>query len=336
MNGLVLAAPRSLDEACGTSPSLVCRRVYEITNGNDDLTEFVDWLLHRPLRIVVIIAVAFVLTRLSRRWVRSAVRQMISPDRASAVRQLRRAGIDDPDSVLNESAARRRESRSNSISGVMTSTLNILIWVIAGLLILGELGVNLGPFIAGAGIAGIALGFGAQSLVKDCIAGLFMLIEDQYGLGDVIDLGEAVGEVEDLSLRATVLRGLDGTVWHVPNGEVKRVGNKSQLWSIALVDIDVAYHADLDATRDLMIATAHDVCASPAWRAEVLDEPVVLGVEALGADGVTMRMVVKTMPGAQWALQRELREAFKATFDEAGIEIPFPQRTVWLRGTPDE
>jgi len=198
-------------------------------------------------------------------------------------------------------------------------------------LIIGELGFDLGPFIAGAGIAGVALGFGAQSLVKDCIAGLFMLIEDQYGIGDIVDLGEAIGEVEEVTLRTTVLRGLDGTVWHVPNGEVQRVGNKSQLWSVALVDVDVAYDTDLDHTRELMLATANEVCGSEAWADDVLDEPVVLGVEALGADGITMRMIVTTTPGSQWALQRRLREALKATFDGAGIEIPFPQRMLWLR-----
>jgi small conductance mechanosensitive channel len=168
-------------------------------------------------------------------------------------------------------------------------------------------------------------------LVKDCIAGLFMLVEDQYGIGDIVDLGEAVGTVEEVTLRTTVLRGLDGTVWHVPNGEISRVGNQSQLWSVALVDVDVAYDSDLADAREVMLTAAAQLCSSGQWAADVLDEPVVLGVEALGADGITIRLIVKTSPGSQWALNRAIRETFKGAMDSAGIEIPFPQRTVWVR-----
>ena len=132
---------------------------------------------------------------------------------------------------------------------------------------LGELNINLAPLIAGAGIAGVALGFGAQNLVKDCVSGLFMLIEDQYGIGDSVDLGVAIGSVERVTLRTTVLRGQDGTVWHVPNGEIRRVGNRTKLWSVAVLDVSVAYDADLDATRQVLADTAVEVCAersSPA------------------------------------------------------------------------
>ena len=191
--------------------------------------------------------------------------------------------------------------------------------------------MNLGPLIAGAGIAGVALGFGAQSLVKDCIAGLFMLLEDQYGVGDVVDLDEATGVVEKISLRTTVLRGVDGTVWHVPNGYVTRVGNRSQLWSVALVDVDVAYDCDLAAARRVIIDCATELVADEEWSAAVIEPPQVLGVEALGADGITIRVTVKVQPGTQWALQRALREALKVALDGAGIDIPFPQRTIWVR-----
>jgi small conductance mechanosensitive channel len=158
-----------------------------------------------------------------------------------------------------------------------------------------------------------------------------MLLEDQYGIGDVVDLGEATGIVEQVALRTTVLRGVDGTVWHVPNGQVVRVGNKSQHWSTALIDIDVAYDADLSAVRDLMQRTAEAVCAQDDIVGDILDPPQVLGVESLAADGITLRMTVTTAPGTQWSVQRKLREALKVAFDEAGVEIPFPQRTVWLR-----
>ena len=162
----------------------------------------------------------------------------------------------------------------------MGSTVAVIIWVIALITVLGEIGIDLGPLIAGAGIAGVALGFGAQSIVKDFLAGLFVLIEDQYGLGDVVDLGEASGTVQEISLRATVLRAQDGTVWHVPNGEVVRVGNRSQVWSAAVVDVTVAYSSDLVEAQNVILRTASEVCASDPWKDQVLEPPDLLGVEA--------------------------------------------------------
>jgi small-conductance mechanosensitive channel len=324
--------PTDVAESCGDDPSFVCQRLHDLTDGNEQLTEVLDWLLGRPLSILFILAVSWVVTIVARRYVRRLVKRLVAPDRAAASQRLRLLGIDRPERLIGAEQDPRRNSRATSISNVVGSTLTVLIWTVAFILIIGELGFNLGPFIAGAGIAGVALGFGAQSLVKDCIAGLFMLIEDQYGIGDIVDLGEATGQVEEVTLRTTVLRGIDGTVWHVPNGEVQRVGNKSQLWSVAVVDVDVAYDSDLDRTRELMLSTANEVCSTAEWADDVLDEPIVLGVEALGADGISMRMVVTTTPGSQWALQRRLRESLKQSFDDAGIEIPFPQRTLWLRG----
>ncbi len=321
----------TLTGTCGSEPKFVCEQVFEATGGNEALTQIVDWLIGRPLSVLATVIVAWIATRIAQRYVRRLVKRIVAPDRDATVRRLAKIGIDNPASLIGTEPVPRRDARATSISDVVGSTITAVIWVVAFILVLGEFGFDLGPFIAGAGIAGVALGFGAQSLVKDCIAGLFMLVEDQYGIGDIVDLGEAIGEVEQVTLRTTVLRSLDGTVWHVPNGEVQRVGNKSQLWSIALVDIDVAYDSDIAAAKNLMLSTATEVCTSKQWSPDVLDEPIVLGVESLGADGITLRMIVKTSPGSQWAIQRELREALKASYDNAGIEIPFPQRTVWVR-----
>ena len=321
----------TLTGTCGSEPKFVCEQVFEATGGNEALTQIVDWLIGRPLSVLATVIVAWIATRIAQRYVRRLVKRIVAPDRDATVRRLAKIGIDNPASLIGTEPVPRRDARATSISDVVGSTITAVIWVVAFILVLGEFGFDLGPFIAGAGIAGVALGFGAQSLVKDCIAGLFMLVEDQYGIGDIVDLGEAIGEVEQVTLRTTVLRSLDGTVWHVPNGEVQRVGNKSQLWSIALVDIDVAYDSDIAAAKNLMLSTATEVCTSKQWSPDILDEPIVLGVESLGADGITLRMIVKTSPGSQWAIQRELREALKASYDNAGIEIPFPQRTVWVR-----
>jgi small conductance mechanosensitive channel len=214
---------------------------------------------------------------------------------------------------------------------VLRSVASFSIWTIATFMVLDQVGINLGPLIAGAGIVGVAIGFGSQSLVKDFLAGIFILVEDQFGVGDIVDLGEAVGVVEVVSLRTTRLRSVDGTVWHVPNGEIRRVGNKSQHWSRALLDIQVAYTTDIEEARGVIKQVA-----DAAWREEpelILEEPELWGVEKLGAHGIDIRLVVKTQPSKQWEISRLIRERLKAAFDERGIEIPFPQQTVWMRSS---
>jgi moderate conductance mechanosensitive channel len=348
--GTVDAVDPELENTCGANPSWICESVFDLTGGNRFLTETADWFVS----VVLILLVAFVLAQIAKRYLGRLVARVVAPDTAVAARQLQRLGGDRATTFVAEPIGinlddPRRQARLTSISLVVGSTASVIIWSIAIIMALGEVGVDLAPLIAGAGIAGVALGFGAQSLVKDCISGLFMLLEDQYGVGDIVDLDEATGVVEKISLRTTVLRGLDGTVWHVPNGEVSRVGNKSQLWSVALVDVDVAYNCDLTAARTVILDCATQLAESDDWAPVVIDPPQLLGVEALGADGITVRVTVKVEPGAQWGLQRALREALKAALDEAGIEIPFPQRTIWVRrgdgtepatdtgtGTPDD
>jgi small-conductance mechanosensitive channel len=319
-------------QACGERPGWICEQVYDWTDGNETAATLANWFLDTPLQILLVLLIAWITSRLLRRHLRKVVERIVMTDTSATTARLRQLGIEPGDRLGPPKQDPRKAARADSIGSVIGSTVTVLVWVIALLLIIGELGIDLGPLIAGAGIAGVALGFGAQSLVKDCISGLFMLIEDHFGLGDVVDVGEAVGTVEEITLRATVLRDLDGTVWHVPNGEILRVGNMSQQWSVAVVDMDVAYDADLELVREVMLGAAGELCAADDWREQVLEEPQILGVEALGANAVTMRMVVKTAAGTQWALRRQLREAIKARFDAEGIEIPFPQRTVYLRG----
>jgi moderate conductance mechanosensitive channel len=326
--------PSDLDDICSTTPTTLCEQVFESTGGNELLTRLAVWLTGGPFRILLILVVAWILSRYVRRAIARVVRRLVASDGRATLRRLQAIGIDVPERLGREETVQvqaRRESRAVSISGVLSSSLRAAIWSIALIMVLGEIGLDIGPIIAGAGIVGLAVGFGAQSLVKDCIAGLFVLLEDQYGVGDVVDLGEAVGTVESVGLRTTVARSVDGTVWHVPHGEVRRVGNKSQLWSTAVVDVDVAYDSDLAGVRAILLRTATELCETEEWSDSVLGEPEVLGIEALGADGITVRTVIKTAPGAQWPLQRALREAFKVAFDHAGIDIPFPQRTLWLR-----
>lgn len=325
----VLTADPPTDEvinACGEKPSGFCTWVYESTN-NQFLARAADWLIGRPLELLLVFAVTWLVARVMKWLVRRGVRRMLVPPQI-VVNQLDALKI--PYSSPDEIDTARRKARAESIGSAAAGAVVAIVWSVGVITAASVLSVQLGPLIAATGVAGVALGFGAQSLVRDCINGFFMLIEDQYGIGDTVDLGEASGTVEKVSLRTTVLRGVDGAVWHVPNGQIIRVGNRSQLWSIAIVDVAVAYTADLTVVQDLLDRTAREVCSDELWSDDVLDDPEVLGVESLGPESVTLRLRVKTHPGRQWALQRALRERIRLALSEA--EIPLPARAAgWTR-----
>jgi moderate conductance mechanosensitive channel len=218
---------------------------------------------------------------------------------------------------------------------VLRSITTGVIWAIAAVMVLGELGLNLGPLIAGAGIAGVAIGFGAQSLVKDFLAGIFMLVEDQYGVGDIIDAGPATGTVEAITLRMTRLRDIEGTVWHIPNGTILRVGNHSQQWARALLDVEVAYGSDIDRVEAEIKAVADRMWRDPAWQGRLIEEPEVWGVERVEPEVVAVRLVVKTRPGTQFPVVREMRRRLADAFVDAGITLRSPQTDSWARRGPD-
>ncbi len=314
--------PQQANGNCWDQEGSLCSFVYNWTNGNEWLSQGSEWFILRPLQILALLLVAMVVTRILRKRVRASVKRVLSaqPEVLNF-----RAALHDP----------RRETRANAVSSVLSGAVNAVVWVVALMMIASRIGLELGPLLAGAGIVGVAVGFGSQSLVKDWISGLFMLVEDHYGLGDVVDLGPATGVVEKFSLRSTVIRSLDGTVWHIPNGEISRVGNLSQVWSMALVEVSVAYQTDLDNAIAVLSRTAEQVTGMEDFADTVLEPPVVTGVEQLGNDGITIRLMVKTTAGDQWSLQRALRKAVKESFQLEGIEIPFPQRDVWLRNAPE-
>ena len=332
---MVLAQdPGALADACGeTDASYVCEKVFEWTD-NEFLATAAEWLLDRPIRIVLIVIGAWIVSKILQRVVQRFVSTVTSSPTNERLRSLRERG---PGRLLIEETERKRaQARAGTIGLVLRSIVVAAVWSIAALLVLGQLDIDLAPLIAGAGIGGIALGFGAQSIVKDFLSGLFMLIEDQYGIGDVIDVGDATGTVEEMSLRSTTIRDVHGTVWHVPNGEILRVGNHSQLWSRALIDVEVAYDTDLGLAQDIIQRVADQLWDDPEWGGdEVMERPEVWGVQSLGASSVAIRLVVKTEPSQQWAVERELRLRLKKALDESGIEIPFPQQTVWFRHQDD-
>jgi moderate conductance mechanosensitive channel len=312
---------------CGQDPSWVCRSVLDWTD-NRRLAEVADFIIGRPLKIIAILAIAWVVNRLARRGVKGVLRTLRSGALQERVGSLRAAT---PSALLQTSEhSLRAEQRIDALASVLRSLLTFVVYGIALFMILGEVGIQLGPLIAGAGILGVAIGFGSQSLVKDFLSGVFILVEDQFGVGDVIELdGETSGVVDAVSLRTTRVRSVDGTLWHVPNGEIRRVGNQSQHWSRALIDVDVAYDTDLDHAEAVIAGVAHELAAGDG---DVIEDPEVWGVERLGAHGISIRLVVKTRPSEQFRVSRELRRRLKAAFDREGIEIPFPQQAVWHRG----
>jgi moderate conductance mechanosensitive channel len=268
-----------------------------------------------PARALLILVVAWVANRLVRRAIGRMVASM-SEDRGLAALR--------PPSALartGEIPSLRRVQRAETVGALLKSMASFGIWSLAGLMALGTLGLDLGPLIAGAGIVGVAVGFGSQNLVRDFISGIFMLMEDQYGVGDVVDAGPATGTVEGVGLRTTRLRDVSGTLWHIPNGEIRRVGNRSQGWARALVDVEVAYSTDLEAATRTIERVAHELYVDEQWVPKLLEQPEVWGVEELGPDGIRVRLVAKTRPLEQWNVARELRARLKVAFDQAGIAV---------------
>ena len=319
----MLAAQPILERpACADDQGTWCQRVYELTN-NDWVSQSADWLIAKPAKILLILVVALVVRLLVHRAIDRLTRTTTEAGTPTLLRGLKEA----PGAVRAAAApllSERRAQRARTIGSVLRSLTSFAVLSIAFVLILGELGINLAPIIASAGIVGLALGFGAQNLVKDFLSGIFMVLEDQYGVGDVVDLGEATGVVEGVGLRVTTVRDVSGTVWYVRNGEVMRVGNKSQGYAMAVIDLPLAHTADIAKATEVAGRVAAQTTASEPLAEHVLAPPEVLGVESVTADTVTLRLTVRVRPGQQFAVQRALLARLKEAYDEAGIPAPYP------------
>ena len=301
----------------------------KVSNGWD-----VDWpdIAQRGAAIIGIVAIGLAfrwfvhraIDRIVRRAGQGNVPGVLANTKAGAMLSDLRPGISE-----------RRKQRSMTMGSLLKSITTTFVLAVVVLMILDQLRYNIGPLIASAGIVGVALGFGAQSLVKDYLAGIFMILEDQYGVGDVVDLGEAGGTVEAVGLRVTRLRDVNGTVWYVRNGEILRVGNQSQNWARTVLDITVSYEADLEKVQEILKDVAHTLFESEDYRGIIIEEPEVWGVERFDKDGVVVRVVLKTAPLQQWLVARTMRERIKVRFDRAGIRIPTSFQTT-AAPTPEE
>lgn len=281
------------------------------TTRSIDWQQFLQWevLLPRAVKVVLVIFIALVAYRL----VRVLINRLLE----------REIDVDDP------LVRRLREQRAKTLASLLGNVAAVAVFVVATLTILDILLQNIGPILASFGLIGLAFSFGAQSLVKDVISGTFMLIEGQFGVGDVVKVADVSGLVEKITLRTTVLRDIEGAVHIVPNGEITRVTNMTKAWSRAVLHIGVAYREDVDHVMDVLRDVLSDFHSDPEWGALLLEEPVVPGVESFSDSAVVIRIMAKTLPLKQWDVARELRRRIKNRFDREGIEIPFPHVTFY-------
>jgi len=316
----------NLDDACGTNPSWTCRTVYDFASSHGwsspaTWAGAAEWFVAKPLTILLIVLIAIIVNRIARKVIRRGMRRMFDPEHQRARKALRRA----TPLVLQNTAEHslRSDARMHTLTTVFQSLASVAIWFIAVISMLQVVHIDLAPFVFSAGVIGVALGFGAQNIVRDFLAGTFIVIEDQIGVGDIVDLGgDAKGTVEQVTLRATRVRDVQGTLWHVPNGQILRVANKSQEWARAVLDIEVDRSVDYEAAAEVIRRVAEALSAEPDWMAEILSAPEVWGIESFTEKGYAIRLVIKTRPASQFGVMRELRIRLLAALTEAHITAP--------------
>jgi len=282
-------------------------------SANDVTSWLNDSVGGRIVTIVIIIVVAIIARWMWHRFVRRSTATLTD----SAVAK-RLSGVGDS-TRTDRLVIERQKARANAVAGLLISTGTFVIVVVAVLVALGQLGINITPLIASAGIAGIAIGFGAQTIVRDFLSGVFMILEGQYGVGDVITVNGVTGTVEEVGLRITRLRDVEGTLWYVTNGSVTELGNRSQGWSLAMVDVPIGYGADLGEAKNVLATMATDLQEDPQWASRVMSDEPQVAVESMTPTAVTIRIRLHTMHDQQLAVARELRVRAVAALDAAGV-----------------
>jgi len=306
--------------ACAADAGSWCAEFYKLTN-SDFLARSADTIVSTTFSVTLIVLICVV----ARYVIHRAIHRIVDGATNSRISRLvgRAPGLRGPANTNgNGPATPRRAQRARTIGSVLRSISSAVILAIGAIMVLAEFGVALAPILASAGIVGVAVGFGAQNLVRDFLSGMFMLLEDQYGVGDIIDAGEASGVVEAVGLRITTLRDHQGTVWYVRNGEILRVGNKSQGYAVAVIDLPLAHSADIPSASAIVERVATERVAEKDVADSVLEPPEMLGVERVGPEGVTLRLTVKVKPGEQFAVQRALNAAIADAFEDANVPRP--------------
>jgi small-conductance mechanosensitive channel len=281
-----------------------------------------ELLVTRSLKVAAVVLGAVILNRLVRWLLRRLVRGL---EHRSIQQPLESLRAKTPRALLASTdplPSLRRSQRAEMIGAALANMASVVIWLTAAILVLHVLGLRLGPLLAGAGIAGLVLSLSAQQMVRDFLSGIAMLMEDQYGPGDVVDAGPAKGVVERVGLRTTRLRAVDGIVWHVRNGEIERLGNESRDWARVLVDVEVARGSDLAQARRTVEEAGHQVAQDEQWQPSLLETPEVWGVEEVKPASVTIRLAVKTRPSKRDDVARQLRASVESALEQAGIPLP--------------
>jgi small-conductance mechanosensitive channel len=319
--------PGTLTGSCGNNPGIACRLAWDFSHSSN-AAQVVRIYLAGPAsragRILFIIVLALVVRTILGRLInkiteRAATATLSVTPNARAHRAAE---------ALHADGLERRTQRTRALGSILRSAVSAVVFGIATLTILGILGFDLAPLLASTTVLGVALGFGAQNLVRDYLAGILMLVEDHYGVGDTINAGDATGTVEAMTLLTTRLRDVNGVVWHIRNGTIESVGNESQGWSRALIDYPVPYGEDLARIRRLMEQAAASLYDESGWQELMLEKPEVWGAQELSSKEVTMRIVAKTSPMRQWEVARELRARLKSVLDAAGVPPAGPDTIV--------
>ena len=274
----------------------------------DHITTFA---LEHGVQICLILAGAYIMQYISGYFIARAVRSLVRPGQLSRVAE---------------------EKRENTLIQVLSGTAVVVIWILATLMILSEIGIAIGPLLAAAGIAGVAVGFGGQYLIRDVITGMFIILENQYRVGDVVCFGDTCGSVEHISLRMTMLRDLDGTVHHVPHGEVKTVSNMTKGYARVNLDVGVGYGSDIGKVIDVINRVGRELADDAYWKDQIMEAPAFLRIDTFGDSAIIVKILGKTLPLSQWDVAGELRKRLKYAFDNEGIEIPLPQRVIHTKG----
>jgi small-conductance mechanosensitive channel len=293
----------SLSAACGSTPGIACRLIWDLTHSAraaDITSVYLAGPIRLGLRLALVIALAVMLRVAAGRLIRRLASRVASGDS-----QDRSAGV----------FGERRSQRATALATLLGNAASVAIFIVAGLIVLGDIGLNLAPVLASAGVLGLALGFGAQNLVQDFLAGIFILLEDQYGIGDVIDLAHVTGTVEAVSLRITRIRDVNGVVWHIRNGPIKKAGNETHGWARAVVDVPVPYGVPVAAVRVALERAAVQMARESRWSSDMLDTPEVWGVETVSPEAIIVRVVARTAPTAKQEVSRELRERLMAALE---------------------
>ncbi|MDX9902753.1 MAG: mechanosensitive ion channel family protein [Bacteroidales bacterium] len=270
--------------------------------------QIIPWLTNHGIRILVIAVLALLIDRVLKRLIVRTVRASVKSD--------------------EHTSADAEKKREETLIRIFTGAMNIVIVVVALMMIIGEMGIEIGPLIAGAGIVGLAVGFGGQYLIRDIITGLFLMLENQYRIGDVVDIEGLSGAVEDISLRKTTLRNLDGTVHHIPHGSITKVSNLSKDFARVNIDMGVGYSTDIDHLIKVINETGRELAADPAFSDAIISPPQFLRVNEFADSAIIVKILGDTKPLKQWEIAGEFRKRLKFAFDREGIEIPFPQTVI--------